>query len=63
MTDADLQLAIDKTAVLAMSSPGGSTLRELAQRHVQELFRVQAVRAGLLHAPGVRPGAIQEVVK
>lgn len=64
MTPQELQEAIDKTMAMAMSTQGGyqhDKFRELAKEHLQALFKVQAMRAMQLHAPGVRPGAIVEV--
>jgi hypothetical protein len=58
MTDAELQTAIDKVVVQAAAS---GPLRDLATRHLETLYKVQAMRAMQLHAPGVRPGAIVEV--
>ena len=46
MTDNELQVAIDKTAILARESAAGS-VREMSYKHLQELMNVQAVRAGL----------------
>ena len=66
MTDADLQLAIDKTMAMAMSTIGGyqhDKFRELAKEHLSSLYKAQVMRAMQLHEPGVRPGAIREVVK
>lgn len=64
MTDAELQVAIDKTMAMAMSTLGNyhhDKFREMAKEHLNSLFKIQAMRAGLLHEPGVRPGAIVEV--
>lgn len=62
MTDADLQQAIDKTAALAGAS-AGEPLRSLYRDHLAALLKVQATRAALVHAPGVRPGAFMEMTQ
>jgi hypothetical protein len=60
MTDEQLQIAIDKTAVNAGAS-SGETLRNIYRKHLEELLKVQAVRAGLASYPTVKLCSKEEV--
>lgn len=62
MTNEELQTAIDKTLAMVMSTEGGhkhDSFRETAYAHLKELFKIQAVRAGLPSYPTVK---IQEAL-
>lgn len=65
MTNEELQIAIDKTFAMVMSTEGGyihDRFREDAYAHLTELFKIQAVRASYPTKIGlVRPGSFQEI--
>jgi thiamine phosphate synthase YjbQ (UPF0047 family) len=65
MTDEQLQIAIDKTLAMAMSVEGGykhAKFRDDAHAHLKDLFKIQALRAGLPTQVGlIRPGSYQEI--
>jgi hypothetical protein len=49
-----LQEAIDKTMAMAMNTTGGyqqDKFREMAKAHLEQLFKIQAMRAELVTKP------------
>jgi hypothetical protein len=57
MTNEELQLAIDKTIAVVMSTEGGykqDQFRADAHVHLKELFKIQAVRASLPSYPTLK---------
>ena len=60
MTNEELQIAIDKTLAAVMSTEGGykqDQFRADAHVHLKELFKIQAVRAGLPSYPTLKAGS------
>jgi acetoin utilization deacetylase AcuC-like enzyme len=57
MTNEELQIAIDKTRAMVMSTEGGykqDQYREDAYVHLKELCKIQAVRASLASYPTLK---------